>query len=98
MSILESAEFIRAQRAIFLRFMVRDGYTAQQAIEEYNRLFVTVSLPVTTESRREYLFASRVGASFTLDRKARLSIVELYNNAGNHACAEIEARQDRSLD
>jgi hypothetical protein len=89
----KSIDFVATHRRVFIGFMVREGYTVAQASEEFTRLNSALTVPVGRldfATLRPYLTLSRVGASFTLDRKGRISLASLFDNAGNHACAELE--------
>lgn len=73
----------------FVIFMKRDGYSEAQALEEYDRMLAAAGGVVFDNrmhlSQEAYIRMSRIGASFGLDRKKRISIYGLLERAVNHA-------------
>lgn len=72
-----------AARETFVKFAKRDhGLSFEQAHEEYNRMMATPSRIATKES---YVRGSRVGASFAISRREKLSLYLTLENAINHS-------------
>lgn len=69
-------------KSIFIRFSTRESLlTTEQAKEELRRLMVGNRLI----PEKNYLQATRSGASFTTNRAKRIAIYATMTNAVNHA-------------
>lgn len=68
--------------AMFIAFMVREGYAPFEAKFEFNVMY--------GKTLKEYTKATRYGASFTLNRRKRISLYSLFESARKHARVNAE--------
>ena len=76
-------------------FIGRDGYSEQMTTEEFPRLREPVKLDACPKA---YLRLQRTGSRFTLDRRKKMEIAEIYHKAGEHAyhgyCVALGIQRD----
>jgi hypothetical protein len=79
---LNDPDFVKMHLEHFIMLMRRDGYSAEMAREEFPRLRETVGLDANS---KKYLFLSRTGSRFPLDRHKKVRIARNFSKACSHA-------------
>lgn len=64
-------------RSIFVNFLMREGWTQEQATTECDF--------VDGKTKDQYVYTARIGATKPLNRKEKMSVYMAWENAQNHA-------------